>query len=604
VTLRHRTPGLVAALALLVALMMTACGQAHQAPAKHNGTVTFAEQPGGQPFYIFPLANGSNLVTVNVQQFQYLMYLPLYWFGKNGEPILNEALSPAYPPTYSDNNQVVTIRMKDWRWSNGTEVDARDVAFWMNLLEQEKVNFGAYLPGSIPDNVASYQILSQSTIQFRLTHSVSSTWFTDNQLTEITPLPLAWDKESANGPVGNWDDTPAGAKAVYSFLINEAKNTAAYATNPLWQVVDGPWHLARFVASTGYADFRPNEDYSGPRHPRISNFIEEPFTSDAAEYSVLRAGNIDYGYVPESDLDTEAALKAKGYAISSWPSWAFSYFEMDYNNPAAGPLFQQLYIRQAMQRLVNQPEIIKDVYGGYATPTYGPVPVEPKSPYVSSLEEHASLPYSPDAAVKLLADHGWKVSKGGVTTCQSPGSGSTACGAGIASGTPLTFQFLYAAGISAVSQTVAILQSTFRQQAGIQLDLRSEPANTLVGATLVCAGTHKIAAACNWQMAYVGAPTWYYEPDFYPTGGELYGTDSAYNGDGYSNAAADRLIAATHAPGATVRTLFTYENYMIEQSPEIFVPTPPYQISAYRNTLRGITPQDPLLNLYPQNWAY
>lgn len=599
-----RSASFLVSLVAFTAIVVSACGQPATPPQKVGGTVTFAEQPGGQPYYIFPMANGSNLVTVNVQQFQYLMYLPLYWFGKDGQPVLNEALSPAYPPVYSDGNQVVTIRMKGWRWSNGTTVDAADVAFWMNLLEQEKVNFGAYLPGSIPDNIKSYSVLGPDEIRFQLTKPVSSTWFTDNQLTEITPLPLAWERETAAGPAGNWSATPSGAKAVYNFLIAQAKNTSAYASNPLWQIVDGPWHLSRFVASSGYAVFLPNAHYSGPRPGHISRFIEEPFTSDASEYSVLRAGNLDYGYVPATDISTLPALTAKGYKSSEWVSWAFSYFEMDYNNPSAGPIFGQLYFRQALQHLVNQSEIIRDVYGGYATPTYGPIPVKPKNPYVSSAELRAAFPYSPKAAVRLLRDHGWKISPGGVSTCADPGTGPGECGSGIVKGAPLSFQFTYASGESAVSQTVAILQSTFEREAGIQLQLHSEPGGTLVGETLVCAGTHKVSSACNWQMAYVGAPTWFYEPDFYPTGGELYGTDSDYNGDGYSNARADQLIAATHAPGANLQTLYTYEDYMIGQAPQIFLPTPPYQISAFRSNLTGVTPQDPLLNLYPQNWSY
>jgi peptide/nickel transport system substrate-binding protein len=53
----------------------------------------------------------------------------MYWFGNNGEPVINKPLSLADPPVFSDNNTVATITMKHWEWSNGTPITARDVVF-------------------------------------------------------------------------------------------------------------------------------------------------------------------------------------------------------------------------------------------------------------------------------------------------------------------------------------------------------------------------------------------------------------------------------------------------------------------------------------------
>ena len=65
---------------------------------------------------------------------------------------------------------------------------------------------------------------------------------------------------------------------------------------------------------------------------------------------------------------------------------------------------------------------------------------------------------------------------------------------------------------------------------------------------------HKLSSKCAWQMFYAGAPSWYYEPDFYPTGDENFATDAAYNGQGYSNPTADALIAATEAPSRMIQS--------------------------------------------------
>ena len=44
----------------------------------------------------------------NSQYFQYLMYRPLYWFGKGAAPTLNPPLSLADPPGYNGNNVTIT----------------------------------------------------------------------------------------------------------------------------------------------------------------------------------------------------------------------------------------------------------------------------------------------------------------------------------------------------------------------------------------------------------------------------------------------------------------------------------------------------------------
>ena len=589
--------------ASLFALGLAACSGNSPSSAGNTGTVTFAEQPGANPYYIFPMATGSNLLTVNVQQFQYLMYRPLYWFGDNGQPVYNGALSLADAPVYSQNNTVVTITMKGWKWSDGSVVGARSLDLWMNLLEQEKANFGAYVPGTFPDNVKSYKVVSPLVFQMTLTKPVSSQWFTYNQLSELTPLPLAWDRTSGNGPTGKADLTPSGAKAVYKFLIGQAAHEAGYASNPLWQIVDGPWKLKAFQ-TTGYVALVPNKSYSGAVKPKIKEFIEEPFTSQEAELNAVLSGSIDYGYLPFTDLPSGKATTYHGYNIDRWTSWAYTYAEYDYNNPTAGPIFAQTYIRQAMQYLVPQAAFISSVFHGYANAETGVVPLEPPSPYISSLEKSNAYPDDPAKSESLLKSHGWQVVPGGTSTCVHPGTAAGDCGPGIASGAKLSFSLMYASGVPALSQEMQTIKTAFSKSDGISLSLTSGPVNTLVGDSLVCAGTHKLSSKCAWQMFYAGAPSWYYEPDFYPTGDENFATDAAYNGQGYSNPTADGLIAATEAPGGGLSAMIKYENYMVNNDPQLLMPTPPYQVSLIRPDLKGALPQDPLLNLNPETLSY
>ena len=69
-------------------------------------TATFAEGPGSQPNYIFPLASLAYFSVSNLSQFQYLMYRPLYWFGDNGQVQLNTEPQPRRCPRVFLGRQV------------------------------------------------------------------------------------------------------------------------------------------------------------------------------------------------------------------------------------------------------------------------------------------------------------------------------------------------------------------------------------------------------------------------------------------------------------------------------------------------------------------
>ena len=191
----------------------------------------------------------------------------------------------------------------------------------------------------------------------------------------------ASNKTSATGPVGNYDLTTAGAKAVYTFLNSEAGKLSTYNTNPLWQVVDGPFHLQLFPSSQ--VTPAANKNYSGPDKPKIATVQFLSFTSDAAEYNKLLSGNIDYGYVPFNDLTSESRVKSLGYSIVPWAQAGMNYATFNYTNPTTGPLFSQLYIREVLQHITDQEGMIKAALGGSGVPTYGAVPAYQPQPEIN-----------------------------------------------------------------------------------------------------------------------------------------------------------------------------------------------------------------------------
>lgn len=647
-TLRYFGSWRLVAVAGAVMLFVTACSGA-TGPTKPTtgGTVTFAEAAATPPTYISPLMSAEHESNANLYQFSNFLYLPLYWFGSNGEPVFNKTLSVANPPVFSQNNTLATITLKHWMWSNGQPITARDVIFWLNLLSAvtdpsaptvgSSSNPGpgwfASVPGGFPENVVSYAQTGTYSLTIKFNASYNPTWVLYNELSQVYPLPQSvWDELSASGPVGNYDVTAAarelapssaglpansyitsdpgtatgGALGVAAFINDQASNLGTYATNPLWRVVDGPFKLTQFTTE-GYAKFVPNKEYSGSPKPKISAFEELPFTTDSAELNALLAGNLTIGYLPAQDYSQRTSLeKSQGYSLNPWYLFGFTYFGLNFTSPTVGPVLRQLYFRQALQSLVNQKQWIKDFNQGIGTVDNGPVPTyPPNNPDESSLEATGQVyPYDPTKAASLLKDNGWKVNPGGISYCEKTGTGSGECGAGVQKNQQAVFTMLLASGNQVAINEMEAYQSTLKSVAGIGITVKQEPFATVIG-TMDNGCTY--ATPCsNWDMAnWIGG--WSYAPDYFPTGGEIFQSGSGSNVGDYSNPTNDANIAATHTAATTAaehQALVKYQNFLAVHLPGIFLPNTPYQLTMYKSNLKGLVPQDVFNIIYPQDYSF
>ncbi len=617
----RRKSGLAVALAAAAALGVAGCstGTATTSPGGgqpvQGGTAYFAEQPLSSPTYIFPLVSGENYSGANTADLQTLLYLPLYWYGDKGNPSIDYPLSIGNAPVYSDGNRVVTITLKHYVWSDGETVSARDVGFWINLLKANKDEWASYVPGGFPDNVVSWTALNPTTVQLRLNASYNPTWYTYNELSQITPLPIAWDRTSLAAPApaptaaGLPDTTTAGAAAVYAFLNNQAKQISGYASSPVWSVVDGPWKLVS-LTSDGTATFVPDKTYSGPQKPHLAKFVELPFTSTTAEFSVLRAGSaaggpgtsgeqISVGYVPDNDLPQQPSLQSQGYQLLKDFPFGFDYFEPNFNNPKVGPILKQLYFREAFQHLVDQSGWIHAYYDGLGVPTYSPVPASPPNPYSDANASVNPYPFSVPAALSLLTEHGWKVVPNGTTTCARPGTAADDCGAGIKSGEPLNFTLMYPNGTPYTDGAMADLQSVAKE-VGIEISLDEVTSATIDQVIEPCAAS---SAACSWELGNYGG-SWVFEPDHYPSGEEIFQTGALGNVNNYSDPAIDKLIIATTTTSAAdaQAALNAYADAVRLQLPDFWQPSPGTLITVASN-LHGVS-----LNAYgfinPEEWYF
>ncbi|WP_336207212.1 ABC transporter substrate-binding protein [Nonomuraea sp. LPB2021202275-12-8] len=569
---------------------------------KDGGTVDIAQQPGAGPYYTLPIVPGAFNSSYVTYQFQRLMYRPLYWFPEGASPKINPALSLAETPEFSDGNKTVTIKLKSgYTWSDGAPVEAGDVVFFINLLKaalkKSPANWGGYTPGQFPDNVASATATSESTVTLKLKEAYNPEWFTADELTYVIPLPAKqWARASADGPILD-HSSPKNAEAIYTYLDKAARDPASFATNPLWQTVNGPYRLSEFDVTTNFYAMAANEAYSGPQKPRIKTLNFRPFTSETAKFNQLMSGNLTMATVDQTHVGQVSALKAAGYNVYGAPRLGFNFIMLNFKDTTdnVDKILGQLYVRQALQHLINQPGYIasKGMYNGAAAESYGTAPAT--SPYASDTVATAPYPYDPAAARKLLEDHGWKVVPDGATTCERPGTGPSECGAGIPQGQAIKLNLFYRSEPQLHSAVSTALASEARKL-GIAISVAPKTFSFLIQNYNVPAAPSK---AGEWAMSTWGG----FSTTPYPTMTGTFDSKGSGNVGAYSSTKADELIRAS-VHGGDRKAVQAEIEHLRTDLPVLWLPNA-HTIWAWKDTLSG--PQDafaslPSTVLTPEYW--
>jgi peptide/nickel transport system substrate-binding protein len=590
-------------------MAVTASGAATQ--PKASGTLTFAEGPGAAPNYIFPYMGCQYFSVANINQFEELMTRPLYWFGLGASSAVQYPLSLAAAPNEAANHRTITIDLKGWKYSDGQKVDAESVAFFLNLYKADPASYCGYNAGyGIPDKLASITYpggLTGSTVVLHFSVPVNPYWILYNYLSEITPMPNAWDKTSTSAAAGSGDcanvaygsgAATTNCKAVEAFLDAQSGNTSTY-TDAMWQTVDGPFKLSSFDA-LGNATFVPNGAYSGPQKALLAQVKEKAYTTVTSEENDLYANAIQLGYVDPNILPNSApapgkvgnnvaSLKAH-YTLTTGSPWSFNYapFNLAASDPKHAAL-NQLYIRQALQGAVNQLAIIKAVDKGYGWPTCSPLP--PNTPASISGKVNCAYPYSATKWKALLTSHGWKI-EGGVQTCTKPGTSTKECGAGISNGYKLNFNMIWASGSPALNTTVA---TEFSEWNAIGVKFTGEQSSF-----------DNVIAECNggtYQICWWGGG-WIYAPDYYPSGETLFTLTGSFDVGSYSNPTMTALIDQTTSGTAK---LTDYAKFAAQQVPVLYEPNPT-ATAEIAKTVKCVNTKDcvpdPLQNFMPEYMHY
>ena len=571
----------------------------------NGGVVSWACHVGFPPSTIFPFTPPERIGIRNLLEFQALMYRPLYWLGKDGQPGVDYDLSLALPPQWSEDGRTVTVTLKPWQWSNGETICADNVMFWVNMMTVKSSRLGTFSPGYFPDNLTSYQKVAEDQVRFTFDQAYSRDWVLMNQLTLIIPMPRAWDR-TADGPANASVDV-ADIPAVYDFLLAEHGSWAEennadrgrWPSSPVWSVVNGPWRLKSFDLD-GTVTFVPNDRYSGPNPAHLDEFRQVPIASDEAQYRALLAGpdTIQVGYLPHGmgAPAGEPDPLTKDFRLVPQHIYMVHYMPLNFENPGLfGRVVRHAYFRQALQCVMDQDTAIRDIFHGYAFVTSGPVPMRPDSGYVSPTQRETPVTFDPQRARQLLADSGWDVTRT-PAVCVRPGAGPGCAGEGIEAGDKLSFTVRYVEGRSALAQLMKQFQAD-AARVGIELHLQE-----VFGSVLVAEdhGESSPEHPHSWELqCWNGGWSFYGKP----TGEMLFKTRGGSNFGRYSDPRADELlnqIVVSDDPS----TLYDYQDYLADQIPVVWTPGFPLRVLAVAHNLRGVEPINPYGTINPENWYY
>jgi peptide/nickel transport system substrate-binding protein len=616
------------ALAAASALMVAACSSSHSSGGGSNsqgngsgpttvagaigsipaagtsqnaGTITWGMTAGAVPDAIFPLDNASDNSVFNVESFQWEFWRPLYWTVNGTSSEMDQTESIADQPVYSDNDKTVSITMKSsYKWSNGNPITADDVAFYIDLakagLKESPANWEAYVPGNFPDDLVSMSEPNPQTLVLHLSGSVNPGWFTEDILGygPVVPLPSAeWAKTSTSGaviPASQWNaGGAAGLKtdeAIYNYLDGSSGQNAdvkTYGTNPLWQIVDGPYKISSFNPSTGAFSMVPNDTYGGPHAKVMSTIDAETFTSTSAEFNAIKAGQLDVGNVDNQDAPQLPGLTRTGYAYFGTPDFGNNTANFNFVDQTGhfGAIADQLYFRQAMMHLQNEQGWINAFMFKSGDPAYGPLPAYPTSPYDPPNAKNNPYPYSVSAAVALLKAHGWTINPQGTDVCSNAGSGATQCGAGIPAGTKLAFSYLYDTSSPTLVEQQAQSLAESAKQAGITITLSGQTFNALLQKYYDPSGSGDFN---TWAMTDIGGST----EDPYPTTFGLFNTNGPENAGDFSNSTLDNLVHQS-VYGSNPNAVDNEAAWLTANVPAMFQPTPDY-IWAWKTSVSSTTP--------------
>lgn len=563
-----RQMGVIAGAGLLL-VGLAGCGTpSASASSKTPSSVVVALQADTSPNWFFPIGSTTTFTITNYEV-NTLAYLPLIALSANNQINYQDSLASSVTWNKAATQFTVTLKPSA-HWSDGRPVTAQDVVFTWHIIQwgssgQKNLPwaYGGAGSGGVPSDWKSVTAEGTHKVLITLTKPVNQEWFIRNGLGQLVPAPaFVWDKDPTN-PVKELK------------FIESVANTP---TSALYKVVDGPYEFKSYTPNSEWV-YQENKDFWGKK-PSISQVVFAYETSPESEFTGLKSGAIDVGYLPMS-LYTSRQELTHDIVWSNYV-WGASFINMNFSPKAPlGTVMQNLYVRQALEEGIDQNGIIQSLFHGQGIPLNGPVPSKPATSYYDPALATQTYPYSPSTGKALLESHGWAFYHGVLTK----------------NGQALAFTFQYPSGSTTAANVAQVLKAAWATE-GIQVNLKPMEINQMLAET-----------PSQWTMYWLGLSTWQYVPDYYPNGGALFTPTSPLNTGGYNNPTMTAKIEAGYtafpSTASALTTLYQYEKYASQQLPVLYMP---YAAALYAHIkgLKGPRSTQNLVSgmIYPNLWSY
>ncbi len=463
------------------------------------------------------------LYTGSIHDFQLmnLLYRPLLWVGPGLRVDRDSSLASAIDVNADDT--VFTVTLKPYTWSDGAKVTADDVLYDWSLIQQLGSAYSQSGNGGVPQLIRSIKALDDHHVEFTLTRAVNPEWFEKAGLYQFYALPRhAWSRYSV---------------AQQQSLQSEAN---------FYDVVDGPFRVTDFVLGR-HAVFVPNPLYSG-HHASIRRLVVN-FLQGTDPLEALEAGQLDMASLP-FELWRAAASLHDVQRVPTGAALAFGVITPNLKNPI-DPFFDDVRVRDAIERAIDQRHIVDAVFHGNAMPQVGLIPSSLPDLLPPDLRRgNSPLSYNPEAARALLDQAGWKVGSDGVR---------------VKNGRRLAFTVLITAGAETRILLMQLVQSDLAK-VGITLSIREVEFNQLIARML--------GPVTEWEAVFLD-----YTIQSFPDPLQYFQPGATGNYEHYADPTMDQLLArANGSPGRD--GLYAVESYIVMQQPLIFLPDGSFTILA------------------------
>ncbi len=348
------------------------------ASAAPSSSLTVGLVSAGPIIALNPFFPGGQSAVV-ISQLTGLIYESLLLQSPNG------TLMPQLAKSWSVNSNatVFVFNLRSGlRWSDGTPLNASDVAYTFNVFRSNSLldAFNGFIVGPLIKNIT---VLNSTAVEFTLTHPYSL-------FLEYAGL---------------------GKVIVPEHVYSKLQNITSF-TNSGSPVGDGPYMLVNWTPGSSVLHFVPNPDYYGVK-PKIQNLFVQILSPTANIPALIQTGEIDLAQPSPSQVSALKGMANINVVVSPGISIFGTYFE-----PAGLLMFDDaLYpynltaVRQAIAYSINRSQVVELGLDGFGVPgNQGQLPPSLTQWIPPNLPNYT---YNPAKAKALLVSAGFKMGSNG-----------------------------------------------------------------------------------------------------------------------------------------------------------------------------------------------